>query len=136
MRILVVEPGKVPEVRDIPGGLEEMQKIVGGLIQAIYPFPEEIALICNEEGMLLGLPLNRGLWDESGILYDIVCGTFFLCGAPSDSESFSGLTTEQVTELERRFHTPECSLEWKATLYVCPWSKETAKVSRAGESHL
>lgn len=35
MRILVVKPGKVPEVREIPGGLEEMQKIVGGLIQAI-----------------------------------------------------------------------------------------------------
>ena len=45
------------------------------------------------------LPANRALRDESGAVYDIVCGTFFLCGAPSDSESFSGLTTEQVTEL-------------------------------------
>lgn len=107
MRILVVEPGKAPEVREIPGGLKEMQNIVGGLIQAIYPFPEEIALVCNEEGMLLGLPPNRGLWDESGALYDIVCGTFFLCGAPADSETFSSLTPEQVIQLERRFHTPE-----------------------------
>lgn len=120
MRILVVEPGKAPEVREIPGGLEEMQKIVGGLIQAIYPFPEEIALICNEEGMLLGLPLNRGLWDESGVLYDIVCGTFFLCGAPSDSESFSGLTTEQVTELERRFHTPEMFIRMEGHIVCLP----------------
>lgn len=120
MRILVVEPGKVPEVREIPGGLEEMQKIVGGLIQAIYPFPEEIALICNEEGMLLGLPPNRGLWDETGVLYDIVCGTFFLCGAPSDSESFSGLTTEQVTELERRFHTPEIFIRMEGHIVCLP----------------
>lgn len=120
MRILVVEPGKVPEVREIPGGLEEMQKIVGGLIQAIYPFPEEIALICNEEGMLLGLPPNRGLWDETGVLYDIVCGTFFLCGAPSDSESFSGLTTEQVTELERRFHTPEMFIRMEGHIVCLP----------------
>lgn len=107
MRILVVEPGKAPEVREISGGLKEMQNIVGGLIQAIYPFPEEIALVCNEEGMLLGLPPNRGLLDESGALYDIVCGTFFLCGAPADSETFSSLTPEQVIQLERRFHTPE-----------------------------
>lgn len=120
MRILVVEPGKVPEVREIPGGLEEMQKIVGGLIQAIYPFPEEIALICNEEGMLLGLPPNRGLWDETGVLYDIVCGTFFLCGAPSDSESFSGLTTVQVTELERRFHTPEMFIRMDGHIVCLP----------------
>lgn len=120
MRILVVEPGKAPEVREIPGGLEEMQKIVGGLIQAIYPFPEEIALVCNEEGMLLGLPPNRGLWDESGALYDIVCGTFFLCGAPSDSESFSSLTPEQITELERRFHIPEMFIGMEGHIVCLP----------------
>ena len=120
MRILVVEPGKAPEVREISGGLKEMQNIVGGLIQAIYPFPEEIALVCNEEGMLLGLPPNRGLWDETGVLYDIVCGTFFLCGAPSDSESFSGLTTEQVTELERRFHTPEIFIRMEGHIVCLP----------------
>ncbi|MDR3765702.1 MAG: DUF3846 domain-containing protein [Butyricicoccus sp.] len=108
MFILVVEPGKEPETREISGDLGAMQEIVGGMIQAIYPFPgEEIALVCNEEGMLLGLPPNRGLWDESGALYDIVCGTFFLCGAPADSETFASLTDEQIKRLEHRFHTPE-----------------------------
>ena len=120
MRILVVEPGKAPEVREISGGLKEMQNIVGGLIQAIYPFPEEIALVCNEEGMLLGLPPNRGLWDESGALYDIVCGTFFLCGALSDSESFSSLTPEQITQLERRFHSPEMFIGMEGHIVCLP----------------
>lgn len=120
MRILVVEPGKAPEVREISGGLKEMQNIVGGLIQAIYPFPEEIALVCNEEGMLLGLPPNRGLWDESGALYDIVCGTFFLCCAPSDSESFSSLTPEQITQLERRFHSPEMFIGMEGHIVCLP----------------
>ena len=60
MLILVVEPGKVPETQDISGSLREMQSIVGGYIQAIYPFPG-IALVCNEEGWLRGLPGNRGL---------------------------------------------------------------------------
>ena len=83
-----------------------MQSIVGGHIQAIYPFPG-IALVCNEEGLLLGLPPNRGLRDENGDLYDIVCGTFFLCGAPSDGESFTSLTPAQVAQMERRFHAPE-----------------------------
>lgn len=106
MLILVVEPKKVPEAREISGGLKEMQSIVGGYIQAIYPF-SEIALVCNEEGMLLGLPPNRGLRDESGKLYDVVCGTFFLCGAPADGENFVGLTPEQAEQLEKRFHTPE-----------------------------
>ena len=106
MLILVVEPGKVPETREMSGTLREMQSIVGGHIQAIYPFPG-IALVCNEEGLLLGLPANRGLRDENGDLYDIVCGTFFLCGAPSDGESFTSLTPAQVAQMERRFHAPE-----------------------------
>ena len=108
MFVLVVEPGKVPVAREINDSLREMQEIVGGRIEAIYPFAdEEIALVCNEEGLLLGLPPNRGLRDENSDLYDIVCGTFFLCGAPSDGESFTSLTPAQATQMERRFHTPE-----------------------------
>jgi len=48
MKILVIEPLKEPYVKEIDGKLEKMQEIVGGLIQAIYPFDHpEIALICN-----------------------------------------------------------------------------------------
>ena len=107
MRILIVEPEKVPKVAELTGGLKEMQHIVGGYIQAIYPFPEEVALICNDEGKLQGLPLNRGLRDERGELYDIICGTFFLCGAPSDGENFTSLTPAQLKQFQRRFQTPE-----------------------------
>lgn len=107
MRILIVEPGKAPKTAELTGGLKEMQNIVGGYIQAIYPFSEEVALICNDEGKLQGLPLNRGLRDERGELYDIVCGTFFLCGAPSDGEDFTSLTLAQLEEFQRRFQIPE-----------------------------
>jgi len=107
MQILVVEPGKSPVITEIDGSLKEMQKIVGGTIQAIYPFPEEVALVCNDEGKILGLPMNRGLRDERGSMYDIVYGTFFLCGAPSDSERFASLSPEQQDIFQKRFQTPE-----------------------------
>ena len=58
MRILLVEPGKKPVVREIDGSLKSMQELVGGTIQALYPFEEPVALICNDEGKLLGLPLR------------------------------------------------------------------------------
>ena len=62
MKILVVEPLAAPYEKEIEGGLESMQAVVGGYIQAIYPFEDdELALICNEEGKLLGLPFNRAL---------------------------------------------------------------------------
>ena len=80
-----------------------MQAVVGGPIQAIYPFPEPVALICHEEGKLLGLPLNRALRDKDGEIYDIIAGPFFLCGAPPDRDTFTSLTPEQMVHYKDRF---------------------------------
>ena len=107
MHILVVEPERRPEVREIDGSLRSMQEVVGGLIQALAPFDEPLALVCNDEAKLMNLPANRGLRDEDGKLYDIICGTFFLCGAPADSDHFVSLTPEQIERYRERFHTPE-----------------------------
>ncbi len=74
-----------------------MQKIVGGTIQAIYPFPQTtVAVICNDEGKLTGLPLNRTLKDDHMNPYDVIAGTFFICNAPPDSDDFASLTEEQM----------------------------------------
>lgn len=79
-----MEPGREPREAEIAGSLEEIQALVGGLIQAVYLFEEPVALICNDEGKLRSLPLNRALRLENGQVYDVVAGTFFLCGAPPD----------------------------------------------------
>ena len=89
MRVLVVEPGKRPIVKEIETGLEPLQKAVGGLIEAVYPFEEPVAIVCNEEGKLLELPLNRALLDENGSIYDIIAGTFLVVGLTEDN--FCGL---------------------------------------------
>lgn len=120
MRILKVEPGKKPEAAEIGCGVEEMQKLVGGYIQALYPFEEPVALICNEEGKLLGLPLNRALRDDEGNVYDIIFGTFFICAAPSDSDRFEGLTDQQVKTYMERFAVPEIFLNVGGDLFVLP----------------
>lgn len=108
MKILVVEPGQTPRTVEIGGTLREMQDMVGGLIQAVYPFAEPVALVCNDEGKLLGLPLNRVLrLPETGEIYDVIAGTFFLCGAPPDSDRFVGLTEDQLSRYAQRFRVPE-----------------------------
>ena len=121
MRVIVVEPKKKPEVREIGDSLESMQKIVGGSIEVVYPFEEPVALICNEEGKLLNLPLNRALRDEDGTVYDIISGTFFLCAAPPDSEHFESLTDQQVKTYMERFATPEMFLNVGGDLFVLPY---------------
>lgn len=108
MKVLVIEPMKTPYIKHIIGSLKSMQKIVGGTIQAIYPFDDpEIALICNDDGKLMNLPLNRALYDKNGKLFDIIAGTFFLCSAPADSENFESLTDEQLKENTERFKNIE-----------------------------
>ena len=111
MTVLLIEPGKTPRHMEIDGSLTGMQQVVGGYIQAIYPFEDPVALICNEEGKLLELPFNRALRDEDGDIYDIVSGTFFLCSAPPDSDSFEDLRDELMEKYSQRFCYPEMFLE-------------------------
>ena len=69
MRILKVEPGKAPYVKDMKEGLEAIQQEVQGLFQPVY-VEDGVILCCNEEGKLNGMKPNRWLED------DIICGPF------------------------------------------------------------
>ena len=106
MCILVVEPEQRPEVKEVDDSLKTMQGIVGGLIQPVY-LGDSVVLVCNDEGKLMDLPANRGLRDKEGQIYDIVFGTFFLCGAPADCDHFTSLIPEQIKRYQERFYTPE-----------------------------
>ena len=114
MRVLVVEPGKRPAEREIDGSLESMQGIVGGTIQAIYPFEDYVALICNDEGKLTFLPMNRMLWE----INDVICGTFFLCRALPGEDRFSSLTDEELKLYKQRFEKTERFMRIGSTLVV------------------
>ena len=120
MKVVIVEPNKKPEVREIGSGLEAMQAVVGGLIEAVYPFEDPVALVCNEEGKINGLPLNRCLRDADGKIIDVIAGPFFLCGAPSDSESFTSLTDEQIEAYMKCFAVPEVILSICGKIIVLP----------------
>lgn len=54
MKVLVVEPMKPCEVREISDTLEAMRQVVGGQIES-FSYQRE-AIISNEESKLLGLP--------------------------------------------------------------------------------
>lgn len=97
MRILLIKPDCEPIPAEIDGSLESMQKTVGGHIQIIFPFREPVALVCNDEGKLMGLPWNRPLCNpETDLAFDYIAGPFFLCGAPAGNENLTGVTEEQI----------------------------------------
>ena len=105
MNVLVVEPGKSPHEAEIGEKLEAMQKVVGGMIEAVYPYEDLVALVVNEEGKLEGMPLNRALRDGNGQIYDIMSGTFFICGLSEDN--FASLTPALMEKYKEKFAQPE-----------------------------
>lgn len=105
MTVLVVEPMQKPYTKEIPTGLRSLQKEVGGNIQAVFPFEEPIGLICNENGKIEGLDLNRALYDDENQMYDIIAGTFILVGL--GDEDFTSLSPEHIKQMTERFKHPE-----------------------------
>ena len=125
MRVLVVEPGRRPMVKEIETGLEPLQKAVGGLIEAVYPFEEPVAIVCNEDGKLLELPLNRVLLDENGKVYDIIAGTFLVVGLTEDN--FGSLDDALLEQFRTRFRQPETFVYVNGHIKVIPWGDDDAE---------
>ena len=119
MTVLAVLPGKAPERMELDGSLESMQKFVGGTIQAVYPFSDPVAVVCNDEGKLMGLEHNRALRDEHGKIYDILCGPFFICGL--GEEDFASLSEKFIDKYNRLFQHPELFLRVGNQLMVVPF---------------
>ena len=105
MNVLVVEPGYLPYEKEVQDELKELQAIVGGHIQAIYPFEDHVAVVCNEDGIGLQLEFNRMIPERQ---YGGIFGTFFICGI--DGENFASLTPEQMKTYKKRFHKAETIL--------------------------
>ena len=119
MTVLAVLLGKAPERMELDGSLESMQKFVGGTIQAVYPFSDPVAIVCADEGKLMGLEHNRALRDEAGNVYDILCGPFFICGL--GEEDFASLSEELIQKYTQLFQHPELFLRVGNQLVVVPF---------------
>ena len=113
MKILICEPHKRPYIKDIDHTLENLQAIVGGYIQACYPFDDDAAVICNEEGLLIGLEPNR-IVDSYGVIF----GTFFICGLTEDD--FTGLTDVQIERYSKLYQVPQMFMKINNQLIVIP----------------
>ena len=106
IQVVLVEPGKLARIAEIGTTLDAMQRTVGGNIEPCYPFEEQVCIVCNDEGKISGLPLNRAIRDEdTHEIVDIVAGTFFICDCRK--ESFSSLSKEQQNRYLEKYRFPE-----------------------------
>lgn len=125
MDVLLIKPGMYPQQVQIGTELEDLQNAVGGDIQAVYPYEEEVALIMNEESKIQGFELNRSLRDEKGEVYDIIAGNFLVVGL--GEEDFASLSPELMKQFEEKFHQPEMFVRMGKRLMSLPIPDDKVK---------
>lgn len=104
MRCVVKRPGQEPKVMDVANRLEALQAMVGGYIETV-PFGDHLAIV-NEEGRIMGLPVNFLLYGEP------ICGTAVICETKGDE--FRGLTGCEAKEVLQMFEEANAPMRWRA----------------------
>ena len=130
LSVLQIAPGQYPKQVEIDNDLKALQQAVGGSIGASYPFSDPVAIVYNDDGKLMGLPLNRALRDGGGEIYDIVAGKFFICGL--GDENFASLPKDLQQKSEEPFRQPEAFLKMGSKIMAIP--TEPAKAAGKGKT--
>ena len=99
MKILLIRAKENPVLRDVPHQLSIFQQLVGGRIEVVEPFEDNVILVCDESGRNNGKPINRVINDHMD-----VCGDFFLCG--HDGDGLSDFPAELVPKYISLFSLP------------------------------
>lgn len=118
LHVLLVEPGKVPVEVSIGSELEDLQEVIGGHIEVAYYFEDPAVIVCDEEGKIKGLPLNRAICGEDGEIKDIMAGSFLICG--DGEEDFESLPKELMEKYKTKFEKPEEFFDLGGKIVVCP----------------
>ena len=56
---------------------------------------------------MMGLATNRAIYDQDGHIQEVICGSFFICHAPADSEEFKSLPEDMKKKYIEKFKAPE-----------------------------
>lgn len=111
---LIVEPGKLPYIKEIATDHKTLASIVEGHLERINPYRDEVQIICNEYGKVMGLPSNRAILSPKGVVVDVIAGTFIVIGDKEYEELYSSLTDADIEKYYEMFKDPVC--QWRYVL--------------------
>ncbi len=102
---VLVEPMQAAKPIQLPDTLKALQDAVGGYIEVVTPFDDPVVIVCNEEGLVQNLPMNRALYTKNGEVSNVICGSFLVLG--SGEEDFESLSPELLEKYQKHFAQPE-----------------------------
>lgn len=109
IKVLKVEPHKVPEVVSLENELSALQRAVSigadytGLIEVVS-LDADTCIIANEEAKIINLEPNRRLG------CDVLCGVFYVAGQNKHGD-FCSLSEKSMKAYAEQFAEPEDILE-------------------------
>lgn len=99
IRGLIVNPNELPKEIEFDNNLKSKQELLDGNIEYVsreyYP---DVIFICNEEGKIRGLPLNRDIG------HDIIAGPFLIVGDDPELGEDRSLTNDQIKKYQDIFN--------------------------------
>lgn len=122
IKVVLLEPGKLARTAEIGTSLEDLQKVVDGMIEAYYPFEEQVCIVCNDEGKISGMQPNRSVKNEDGVMVDFIFGPAFICDCRG--ESFESLSDEQIGRYSKMFRYHEHLARLNGQLIGIPFNPQ------------
>ena len=126
--VVMLEPGKVARTAEIGTSLADLQKAVGGMIEAYYPFEEEVCIVCNDEGKFNGMSPCRAVYDPEGRMMDIIFGPCFICDCRG--ENFGSRSQDQIRRYTEQFRNPEHYFRIGGVIRAEPYEPKVHDLSR------
>lgn len=96
IKVLKIEPNKAPYKKEVVDELSDLQAEVGGGLIEVVGIDDDCIIVCNEEGRINFMELNRRVDNL------IIAGPFFICSTTEDGE-FASLTDEQMEKFTNQF---------------------------------
>lgn len=107
--VVLIMPQQNPEMLEIANELRELQTLVGGNIEAFYPFEDKpFVCFCNDEGKLNGMEPNWAwISERSFAVNDVIAGPIVVCGDTADGTERS-LTKSEIEFVVDFFSRNRC----------------------------
>lgn len=103
---IIIEPLEEPFYSFVEPSLKSLQALVEGNIEITTCLDCcECDIICNEEGKLMKLPLNRALYEDND-MYDIIAGTMVIAATDRKGKTI-GLSNKTAVNVYEYFKRPE-----------------------------
>lgn len=111
MNVICVQVGQDPYLKEIDNTLSAMQNLVGGFIETVT-LKQGLVIVCNEEGKILNLPVNKILKADG--YREVIVGDFFIAGVGTDEDGepdLSSIPEQFIDKIIENFSLPEINLK-------------------------